>query len=290
MSRRWLSVIATRRPGGLPVFRPLPLACATMVLLLGVKTREVVHALGGAPAALLSASRAVVATAAAATPEAAVPSAPVKPAGSHVPAHSDAAHPDGARTDAHAAAPAASVSSVPPVPTEPPISESERALLLDLRARRGQIELREQALATRDGVAAAAEKRIGERVEQLQALQAKLEAMEAARRERDDANWRGLVKTYEVMRPRDAAAILNELEMPVLLQVLDRMKEAKTAALLAAMLPDRARAATTQLAAMRSRSVSPPVLPDAVPPPAAPRPAALPGAAAGTPATAGAAG
>ncbi|MGI4946375.1 MAG: MotE family protein [Janthinobacterium lividum] len=287
MSRRWLSVIATRRPGGLPVFRPLPLACATMVLLLGVKTREVVHALGGAPAALLSAGRAMVPAAAAAAHEAA-PSAPAKPAESHAPAHSDAA--PGARTGASGAAPAAPVSSVPPVPTEPPISESERALLLDLRARRGQIEVREQALATRDSVAAAAEKRIGERVEQLQALQAKLEAMEAARRERDDANWRGLVKTYEVMRPRDAAAILNELEMPVLLQVLDRMKESKAAVLLAAMLPDRARTATAQLAAMRTRSIAPPVLPDAVPPPAAPRPAASPGTAAGTPAAAGAAG
>ena len=280
MSRSWLSVIVSRRPGGLPVFRPLPLACVTMVLLLGVKTREVVHALGGAPAALLSAGRAVVPAAAAAAPEVAPPPAPAKPVASHAPAHSDAP----------AAAPAAPVSSVPPVPTEPPISESERALLLDLRARRGQIETREQALATRDAVAAAAEKRIGERVEQLQALQAKLEAMEAARRERDDANWRGLVKTYEVMRPRDAAAILNELEMPVLLQVLDRMKEAKAAVLLAAMLPDRARAATVQLAAMRTRSVAPPVLPDAVPPPAVPPPAAPPGAAAGTPAAAGAAG
>ncbi|HEY0205096.1 MAG TPA: hypothetical protein VGC15_13220 [Acetobacteraceae bacterium] len=276
MSRRWLSVIATRRPGGLPVFRPLPLACVTMVLLLGVKTREVVHALGGAPAALLSAGRAMVPVAAAAAHEKAAPPAPAKPAASHAPAHSE-----DARADAPAAAPAAPVSSVPPVPTDPPISESERALLLDLRARRGQIETREQALATRDGVAAAAEKRIGERVEQLQALQAKLEAMEAARRERDDANWRGLVKTYEVMRPRDAAAILNELEMPVLLQVLDRMKEAKAAVLLAAMLPDRARTATVQLAAMRSRSVAPPVLPDAVPPPAVPSPAAPPPAAAG---------
>jgi len=287
MSRRWLSVIAARRPGGLPVFRPLPLACVAMVLLLGVKTREVLHALGGAPAALLSAGRAVVPAAAAASHEAAPPPAPAKPAASHAPAHPDAARSDRARTDAPAAAPAAPVSSMPPVPTEPPVSESERALLLDLRARRGQIEAREQAQAIRDVVLAAAEKRIGERVEQLQALQAKLEAMEAARHERDEANWRGLVKTYEVMRPRDAAVILNEMEMPVLLQVLDRMKEAKAAALLAAMLPDRARAATAQLAAMRSRAVAPPMLPGAVPLPAVPPLAAPPGAAAGTPAVAG---
>lgn len=154
---------------------------------------------------------------------------------------------------------------VPSPPQEPPVSDSERALLLDLRARRTQIEAREQALATRDAVLAAAERRITERVEQLQALQARLESLDGTRRERDEANWRGLVKTYEAMRPRDAAAILNDLDPPVLLQVLDRMKEAKAAAVLAAMLPDRARAATAQLAAMRTRAVAPPALTPASP-------------------------
>ena len=121
------------------------------------------------------------------------------------------------------------------------MGDAERTLLLDLRARRGVIEAREAAMATREAVLAAAEKRMGERVEQLAALQARLEAMEGARHDREEANWRGLVKTYEAMRPRDAAAILNDLDMPVLLQVLDRMKEAKAAGILAAMLPDRAR-------------------------------------------------
>jgi flagellar motility protein MotE (MotC chaperone) len=106
----------------------------------------------------------------------------------------------------------------------------------------------------------AAERRLTERVAELTALQIRLEQLDQTRRERDDANWRGLVKTYEAMRPRDAAAILNELELPVLLQVLDRMKEAKTALVLAAMLPDRARSATTGLAQMRSRSVAAPSL------------------------------
>jgi flagellar motility protein MotE (MotC chaperone) len=40
--------------------------------------------------------------------------------------------------------------------------------------------------------------------------------------------------------------------MPVLLQVLDRMKDAKTAAVMAAMNPDRARDVTAELAQMRS--------------------------------------
>ncbi len=211
-----------------------------MALLLAVKTREVVQAVGGAPAALLSASRAVVPAAQAAGHGGG--DAPAKPV-----------------STAATAAPAPAAPPAPPA--EPPIGDAERAVLLDLRARRTQMEVQEQALATRESVLAAAEKRMGERVDQLSALQARLEALDGTRRERDEANWRGLVKTYEVMRPRDAAAILNEMEMPVLLQVLDRMKEAKAATVLAAMLPDRARAATAQLAAKRSQGVAPPGAP-----------------------------
>ena len=87
------------------------------------------------------------------------------------------------------------------------------------------------------------------RVDELQALQKRLEALEAARKQREDASWHGLVKLYEAMKPRDAATIFNDLDMPVLLQVVDRMKEAKAAPVLAAMQPDKARDLTAKLAA-----------------------------------------
>jgi flagellar motility protein MotE (MotC chaperone) len=54
------------------------------------------------------------------------------------------------------------------------------------------------------------------------------------------------------MKPKDAATIFNDLAMPVLLQVLDRMKDAKAAAIMAAMNPDKARDVTTELAQMRT--------------------------------------
>ena len=127
-------------------------------------------------------------------------------------------------------------------------------MLSDLRARRVTLDERATALDTREAVVAAAERRLSERLEQLSTLQGKLEQLDQTRRERDEANWRSMVKTYETMRPRDAAAIFNELDQPVLLQVLDRMKEAKAAAILAAMQPERARVATTELAKWRTRS------------------------------------
>ena len=156
----------------------------------------------------------------------------------------------------------------PPAPVaEPPVPDAERAVLLELRARRLVLEQRAQAIETREAVLAAAERRLSERVDQLAALQTRLEQLENGRRERDDANWRSLVKTYEAMRPRDAAAIMNELDGPLLVQVLDRMKEAKVAPILAAMLPDRARTATAQLAQWRTRGSAPPSLAQPAPGP-----------------------
>jgi flagellar motility protein MotE (MotC chaperone) len=88
-------------------------------------------------------------------------------------------------------------------------------------------------------------------------LQHRLEALEATRKAREDASWQGLVKLYESMKPRDAATIFNDLEMAVLLQVVDRMKEAKAAPVLAAMQPDKARELTAKLADMRTRRDNP---------------------------------
>jgi flagellar motility protein MotE (MotC chaperone) len=134
-----------------------------------------------------------------------------------------------------------------------PVSDAERTVLLELRQRRQELDARDAALAARESVLAAAEQKLTARVTELQALQKKLETLEAARKEREDASWQGLVKLYEAMKPRDAATIFNDLDMPVLLQVVDRMKEAKAAPVLAAMQPDKARDLTAKLAQMRTR-------------------------------------
>jgi flagellar motility protein MotE (MotC chaperone) len=148
---------------------------------------------------------------------------------------------------------AAGVAPLATLNAPPPVSDSERALLQDLRARRAELEARAATQATREAALAATETRINGRIAELGKLQAQLEAMDTARKERENAGLQSLVKMYETMRPRDAATIFNDLDQPVLLMVLDRMKEAKAAPILAAMQPERARQATTQLVELRSR-------------------------------------
>ncbi len=204
-------------------FRPLPLAIGIMALLACVKTAGLVGEISVGSAARASTS----------AHEAKTPAAPL---------------------------PAKTVLALPPAapgsaqtPPEPAISEGERTALQDLRARRTQLDSRASKVDEREALLSAAERRLADRIQQLAVLQTKLEQLEKDRHGREEANWRGLVKTYETMRPRDAATIFNDLESPVLIQVLDRMKEAKAAPILAAMTPERARAATIQLAQYRNQ-------------------------------------
>jgi flagellar motility protein MotE (MotC chaperone) len=153
----------------------------------------------------------------------------------------------------------------------PPVTDGEKSVLLELRQRRQDLDTRETTVKQRESVLTAAEGRLTARVDELQVLQTRLEALEAGRKQREDASWQGLVKLYETMKPRDAATIFNDLPMPTLLPIVDRMKDAKAAAILATMNPDKARDVTAQLAQLRLRAAAGPddrPVGTATPPPA----------------------
>ena len=142
--------------------------------------------------------------------------------------------------------------SAEPPAGPPPVTESEKALLQELRQRRQDLDARAEAIANRESLLVAAEQKLTARVTEMQALQAKLQGLDTEQRQKVEAGWKGLVKLYEAMKPKEAATIFNDLTMPVLLQVMDRMKEARAAAVMAAMNPDKARDVTADLAQMRT--------------------------------------
>ena len=137
-----------------------------------------------------------------------------------------------------------------------PSAEAGGAALDALKLRRSQVEERERQLVQREATVTAADKQLAERVVELLALQAKLQALETNLKERDEANWSGLVKLYEGMRPREAATIFNALDKPVLLEILDRMKPVKAGLVIASMEAEKARQATADLASKRTRSTT----------------------------------
>jgi flagellar motility protein MotE (MotC chaperone) len=231
----------------IPTPRLLPLTIFALGSLLAMKSVTLVRAAVGAPDP--GPAQSAVQTAALTNPGAA-PGGPGAP-NVAAPATPDAAAPTAQGNPASIAPPAPSP-GLPPGPA-PAVSDGERTVLLELRQRREELDARETAAAAKDATLAAAELRLTARLAELESLQHKLESLEQAREQRDDASWLGLVKLYESMKPRDAATIFNDLDMNVLLGVVDRMKDAKAAPVLAAMEPDKARELTTKLAALRTK-------------------------------------
>ena len=69
--------------------------------------------------------------------------------------------------------------------------------------------------------------------------------------------YKRLVKIYESMKPKEAARIFEQLDDAVLIEVAERMKEAKLAPVLASMEPKRAIIVTVELAKRRESGRAP---------------------------------
>jgi flagellar motility protein MotE (MotC chaperone) len=140
------------------------------------------------------------------------------------------------------------------------LSPAEIEVLQQLSARRTQIDQRASELDQQEVVLQATEKRIDDKIAKLEALQKSIQTSVDKENAADDARTQSLVKIYETMKPSDAAQILSQMDMPILLQMLSHMKETKTAPILAAMDPTKAEAITT---AMAERQNPPPAVPAA---------------------------
>ncbi len=130
-------------------------------------------------------------------------------------------------------------------------TDQELELLQSLAKRRDELDSRERGLDEQVAMLAATEKRIADKLAELKQLQATIEGVVKQHDADQEGQLASLVKIYENMKPKDAAQIFENLEMEVLLDVVDRMKERKVAPVLALMNPEKAREVTLELAQRR---------------------------------------
>jgi flagellar motility protein MotE (MotC chaperone) len=135
-------------------------------------------------------------------------------------------------------------------------NDQEWQMLQSLRQRRGSLDDREKSLVHRENILEATAAKIESRVKELSTLKTEVQNLLDRYHQDDDAKLKSLVKIYETMKPKEAGKIFEELDMPVLLSVIDRMKESKVAPILGQMNPARAKEITIQLA--EYRKLSPP--------------------------------
>ena len=131
------------------------------------------------------------------------------------------------------------------------LGKSQIELLQSLADRRKELEERERTLVQREGLLAAAEHRIDQKIGELNGIKAEIEDLIRKYDEQEEEQLASLVKIYETMKAKDAAKIFDALDMDILLQVIERMKASKTAPVLAAMTPERAKEVTARIAERR---------------------------------------
>lgn len=128
------------------------------------------------------------------------------------------------------------------------LSADEVRILEGLSNKKAELEKREASVDEKSKVVEATEKRINEKVEELKSLKTSIEAMVKQHDESQDQKLKGLIKTYETMKPADAARLFSNMSLDVLIKVLGGMKDSKKAAVLAKMDANIAAAITVELA------------------------------------------
>lgn len=163
------------------------------------------------------------------------------------PAAADAATPAAAVAASRPAA-AVCAPSAAELAREAGLSPAELRVLQSLGERRGQLDAREQAFETQVALLNAAESKLDQKIKALNALKAELTGLVNQANTQRDAEIVRLVKVYESMKPKDAAAVMAALDDKVLIPVAAKMKERSLAAILAQMPRPQAKALTEKLA------------------------------------------
>lgn len=145
------------------------------------------------------------------------------------------------------------------------VTEQEILVLRSLSDRRAKLEEREAAAATQEQLNAAAAKKLDEQIAQLKGVESNVQKLLAAMEVKKDERMAALVKTYEGMKPKDAATIFNAMDDSLSVDLAKAMKAATLGAILAAMETKKAEGLTRRLADL-ARTPAPTAAPD----PAAP--------------------
>ncbi len=253
-----------KRPGrgGVPHIRLLPVTIFVAALMLSVRVNDIWRGLSTVPVPSVSVNQSEA-------------QQPPPPGGRRRGQRSPGFAADGASATTAASATAGEASPPPttgttpaaappppavPEPTsgegEPPtFTPSEIDVLQKLSERREALDARQHDLELRQNLVKAAEDRIDKKISEMKALQANIQSMLKQVDAQDDSKMKSLVKIYENMKPKDAAKIFEQLDMPVLLGVLTHMKEQKVAPIMESMDPMKAKTITDAIAVRRAAKV-----------------------------------
>ncbi|MBB2177315.1 hypothetical protein HLH21_15515 [Gluconacetobacter johannae] len=134
----------------------------------------------------------------------------------------------------------------------PQVSKAEADLVKDILARRSDIDSAQKTLEDQRQVLNAANAALDQRMRDLDASMAQLAEKQAAQREIMLAETDRLVRIYEDMPAKEAAAVFNIMDIHVLVSLANTMSPRKISAIMGYMTPERVNLVSQFLAGVRS--------------------------------------
>ena len=135
----------------------------------------------------------------------------------------------------------------PPIVVGLPDDE-EMELITQLRQRREVLESRSSSLDLQGKLLESTEKRINEKIGQLEVLEERIKSHLRLFEEKETEQLQSIVSIYETMKPKEAAPRFEALSLQTQLDLVQLMNPRKVAALMEKMTPRKASLLTTELA------------------------------------------
>ena len=120
-------------------------------------------------------------------------------------------------------------------------------LMNNLSKRRKELEKWQSSIEMKENILKATERKIDFKILELEKLKNEVSIILDSYEEKEVAKINRLVKIYENMKAKQAAPIFEKMDLKVLLRVVSRMKEGKSAQILAKLSPERAKTVSEML-------------------------------------------
>ncbi|MEZ4330226.1 MAG: hypothetical protein R3F35_00590 [Myxococcota bacterium] len=143
----------------------------------------------------------------------------------------------------------------------PGFSKGVDLILAEVRARETDLVRRELELSERESAIRELEGMVSERAAELERIRAEVETRILAWSSQGGDRIDQLAGVYSVMPPGEAADLLSKLDLDLAVSVIQRMKKKVSAAVLAAMKPDRALLVSRRILQPLDPATDPPARP-----------------------------
>jgi len=130
--------------------------------------------------------------------------------------------------------------ALPYTPDAVAISQAERETLLSLRKIRDALDVRQAALEERQKAAESSEKKLRERLVDLEALEARIKDMLTQEKSINTKKIKRLTAVYEGMKADRAAPVIERMDLPIVVRMFSRMDEKKVGKILSFLPPEKA--------------------------------------------------